>query len=149
MAGHWLALSAVSTTTGLSVVLKGHMQVLITGHHGYIGSVMAGVLARAGHDVTGLDIDLYEGCTFGEEPLVVPSMRKDVRDVTVGDLRGFEAVIHLAALSNDPLGCLNERSTEINHLASVRLATHSRRSLGGDCGGHLALCTASRVASHS
>jgi nucleoside-diphosphate-sugar epimerase len=84
---------------------------------------MVGVLTRAGHDVTGFDTDLYEGCTFGDAPVAVPSLRKDIRDASGSDLRGFDAVIHLAALSNDPLGFLNERSTyDINHLGSVRLA---------------------------
>jgi nucleoside-diphosphate-sugar epimerase len=99
------------------------MRVLVTGHHGYIGSVMVDVLTDAGHTVTGLDNDLYEGCTFGDPPTDVPSIRKDVREVTVDDLYGFDAVVHLAALSNDPLGFLNEECTyDINHLASVRLA---------------------------
>jgi nucleoside-diphosphate-sugar epimerase len=99
------------------------MKVLLTGHHGYIGSVMAGVLREAGHDVTGLDSYLYEGCDFGRDGQSVPSICKDVRDVGPADLRGFDAVIHLAALSNDPLGCLDESCTlEINHLGSVALA---------------------------
>ena len=99
------------------------MRVLVTGHHGYIGAVMVGVLTRAGHDVTGLDTDLYEGCAFGDLPVAVPSIRKDVRDVTTSDLRGFDAVIHLAALSNDPLGSLNESCTyAINHQGSIRMA---------------------------
>ena len=99
------------------------MNVLVTGHHGYIGSVMTGFLGRAGHAITGLDTFLYDGCTFGDEPPAVPIIRKDVRDVEPGDLRGFDAVIHLAALSNDPLGCLNETCTlDINHVGSVRLA---------------------------
>jgi nucleoside-diphosphate-sugar epimerase len=106
------------------------MRVLVTGHHGYIGSVMVGVLVRAGHAVTGLDTYLYEGCTFGDEPVPVPpAIRKDVRDVTASDLRGFDAVIHLAALSNDPLGHLNERCTyEINHAGSVRLAEAAKKA---------------------
>jgi nucleoside-diphosphate-sugar epimerase len=84
---------------------------------------MAGFFVRAGHEVTGLDTDLYEGCTFGDKPLEVPSIRRDIRDVTAEELRGFDAVVHLAALSNDPLGCLNEDSTYgINHRGSVRLA---------------------------
>jgi nucleoside-diphosphate-sugar epimerase len=90
---------------------------------------MVRVLSEAGHAITGLDTDLYEGCTFGEPAMEVPSIRKDVRDVTVGDVRGFGAVIHLAALSNDPLGCLNEQCTyDINHLASVRLAQVSKQA---------------------
>jgi nucleoside-diphosphate-sugar epimerase len=84
---------------------------------------MVDVLARANHDVTGLDTFLYEGCDFGRDRRSVPSIRKDLRDVTAADLRGFDAVIHLAALSNDPLGCLSDDCTlEINHRASVRLA---------------------------
>lgn len=84
---------------------------------------MVGVLSRAGHTVTGFDTDLYDGCDFGEPGLAVPSIRKDIRDATPGDLQGFDAVIHLAALSNDPLGCLDESCTyDINHLGSVVLA---------------------------
>jgi nucleoside-diphosphate-sugar epimerase len=99
------------------------MKVLVTGHHGYIGSVMIDVLGRAGHEVTGLDSFLYEGCDFGQDLRTVPAIRKDVRDVTPDDLRGFDAVVHLAALSNDPLGCLDESCTyDINHLGSVSLA---------------------------
>ena len=99
------------------------MNVLVTGHHGYIGSVMTEVLSHAGHQVTGLDSYLYEGCNFGNDAPAVPSLRKDIRDVEAADLRGFDAVIHLAALSNDPLGCLDESCTlDINHLGSVSLA---------------------------
>jgi len=84
---------------------------------------MVDVLARAGLDVTGLDTYLYEGCDFGADRRTVPSIRKDVRDVVAADLRGFDAVIHLAALSNDPLGCLSDDTTlDINHRASVRIA---------------------------
>ena len=84
---------------------------------------MTGVLAEAGHEITGLDTDFYEGCTIGGAPAAVPSIHKDVRDVTPQDLEGFDAVVHLAALSNDPLGHLNDRCTlDINHVASVRIA---------------------------
>jgi nucleoside-diphosphate-sugar epimerase len=84
---------------------------------------MVSVLAEAGHDVTGLDTFFYDGCRFGREPEPVPVIRKDVRDVDPSDLRGFDAVIHLAALSNDPLGKLDEQCTlDINHAASVSLA---------------------------
>jgi nucleoside-diphosphate-sugar epimerase len=99
------------------------MRILITGHKGYIGTVMAPLLADAGHEVVGLDSDLFEQCTFGEAPREFPSIRKDVRDVQAEDLRGFDAVIHLAGLSNDPLGNLNPNLTyDINHHASVQLA---------------------------
>jgi nucleoside-diphosphate-sugar epimerase len=88
---------------------------------------MVGVLARAGHDVVGFDTFLYDGCDFGDAGVSVPSIRKDLRNVEPSDLAGFDAVIHLAALSNDPLGFLNEQCTlDINHLASVRLARAAR-----------------------
>jgi nucleoside-diphosphate-sugar epimerase len=99
------------------------VRVLVTGHNGYIGTVMVPVLQAAGHDVVGLDTDFFEGCGFGEGEPSVPSLRMDVRDVQTADLVDFDAIIHLAALSNDPLGNLDPDLTyEINHLASVRLA---------------------------
>lgn len=99
------------------------MRVLITGSTGYIGTVMMPFMAAAGHDVVGLDTDLFEHCTFGEPPAKFPLIRKDLRDITPADLEGFDAVIHLAGLSNDPLGNLNPDLTyDINHHASVRLA---------------------------
>ncbi|HWP25079.1 MAG TPA: NAD(P)-dependent oxidoreductase [Xanthobacteraceae bacterium] len=101
------------------------MRVLVTGHLGYIGTVMTPMLLKAGHEVVGYDSDLYARCTFaaGGEIPKVPWIRKDTRDAEPKDLVGFDAVIHLAALSNDPLGNLRPGLTdEINHLASVRLA---------------------------
>jgi nucleoside-diphosphate-sugar epimerase len=101
------------------------MRVLVTGHLGYIGTVLSPMLIKAGHEVVGLDSDLYSRCTFlaGGELRNVPSITKDVRDVVAEDLVGFDGIIHLAALSNDPLGDLKPGLTdEINHLASVRLA---------------------------
>jgi nucleoside-diphosphate-sugar epimerase len=101
------------------------MRVLVTGHLGYIGTVMVPMLIEAGHEVTGLDSNLYQGCTFaaGGDITEVPHIRKDVRDAEVRDLGGFDAVIHLAALSNDPLGNLNPDTTySINHRGSVHLA---------------------------
>jgi nucleoside-diphosphate-sugar epimerase len=99
------------------------MNILLTGHKGYIGTILTPMLLAEGHKVTGLDSDLYSGCTFGEGLPAVPEIRKDIRDVEASDLEGFDAVIHLAALSNDPLGNLNPDITyAINHRASVRLA---------------------------
>jgi len=84
---------------------------------------MTGLLSDAGHAVTGLDSYLYEGLDFGSDEQRIPVIRKDIRDVQSSDLRGFDAVIHLAALSNDPLGCINEYCTySINHEGSVSLA---------------------------
>jgi nucleoside-diphosphate-sugar epimerase len=81
------------------------------------------MLLEAKHEVVGLDSDLFEQCTFGEGIQSIPELKKDIRDVEACDLNGFDAVLHLAGLSNDPLGNLNPALTyEINHLASVRLA---------------------------
>ena len=101
------------------------MRVLVTGHLGYIGTVLTPMLVQAGHEVVGFDSDLYSRCTFsgGGEICKVPSIRKDTRDAAASDLAGIDAVLHLAALSNDPLGDLRPGLTDdINHLASVRLA---------------------------
>ena len=105
------------------------MRVLVTGHLGYIGTVLVPLLLEAGHDVVGLDSDLYSTCTFGTPDAIadVPWIRRDLRDVEPGDLAGVDAVIHLAALSNDPLGDLDPELTyAINHRASVRLARLAR-----------------------
>jgi len=105
------------------------MKVLLTGHKGYIGAVAAPVLRAAGHEVTGLDTDLYGGCDFGQAPEAIPELRRDLRDLKPADLDGFEAVVHLAALSNDPLGNLDSQLTyDINHRASVKLAKLARQA---------------------
>jgi nucleoside-diphosphate-sugar epimerase len=100
------------------------MRVLLTGHDGYIGHVLLPMLLDHGHHVTGLDSFLYEDCGFAAEE-VSPSavVRRDIREVELEDLRGLDAVLHLAGISNDPLGDLEPAATyAINHEASVRLA---------------------------
>jgi nucleoside-diphosphate-sugar epimerase len=103
------------------------MRVLLTGNKGYIGAVLAPILLEHEHEVVGLDSDLFEECTFGDSLVEIPTIKKDLRDVEPSDLKGFDAVLHLAGLSNDPLGDLNPELTyDINHRASVRLAAQSR-----------------------
>lgn len=106
------------------------MKVLVTGHLGYIGTVMVPMLQKAGHEVVGVDSHLYERCTYdaGGSIAQVPALLRDVRDISGGDLQGIDAIIHLAALSNDPLGDLNPDITyAINHRASVRLAELAKK----------------------
>ena len=101
--------------------------ILVTGHTGYIGSVMAPYLHSQGYDVVGLDTGYFDECTLVPDPLKLPALRKDIRDLVPADLKSFYAVVHLAALSNDPIGNLDEGWTEdINHRASVRLAELAR-----------------------
>ena len=103
------------------------MRLLVTGHKGYIGTVMVPMLLGAGHDVVGVDSDLFRQSTFTSGIQDVPELCLDLRDVMPAHLEGFEAVIHLAGLSNDPLGDLNPQLThDINHAASVRLARLAR-----------------------
>jgi nucleoside-diphosphate-sugar epimerase len=105
------------------------MKVLLTGHQGYIGAVASQMLTGAGHEPVGLDTNLFVGCDFGMRAPVIPEICKDIRSITVSDLEGFDAVIHLAALSNDPLSNLDPSLTyDINHKASVRLAELAKRA---------------------
>lgn len=106
------------------------MRVLVTGHNGYVGTIMVPMLVNAGHEVVGLDSNLFQGSSFGpeEERPRIEERQKDIRDVQMADLEGFDAIIHLAALSNDPLGNLNPDLTyEINYKASVRLAEMAKQ----------------------
>ena len=105
------------------------MRVVVTGHLGYIGTVMVPILLKSGHEVIGYDSDLYQRCTFdaGGDIVQVPSIKKDVRDAETADFKGADAVIHLAALSNDPLGNLDPETTyAINHRSSVRVAAAAK-----------------------
>jgi nucleoside-diphosphate-sugar epimerase len=103
------------------------MKLLLTGHQGYLGAVIGPMLLDAGHDVVGLDAGWFADCWFGAQPPHIANLKRDVRDVGPEELRGFGAVVHLAALSNDPLGDLNPTLTyAINHEASVSLAIAAR-----------------------
>ena len=99
------------------------MRVIVTGHHGYIGSVLAPIVREAGHEVVGLDTFYYRGCDFGDSSALVPDLDVDLRDVEPSTFAGFDAVVHLAALSNDPIGDLNSAWTyDINLEGTVALA---------------------------
>jgi nucleoside-diphosphate-sugar epimerase len=110
------------------------LRVLITGNRGYIGAVMVPMLLESGFDLIGLDNDLFEECNFGDESVYgadqdIPYLKKDIRDVELSDLKGVDAVVHLAALSNDPLGDFNPVITnEINYEGSVKLARLSKKA---------------------
>lgn len=105
------------------------MKVLVTGHHGYIGSVAGPMLVEAGHDVTGLDTFFYEGCDLVPDTVEIPALRMDLREVTPETLEGFEGIVHFAALSNDPLGELDaELTREINLGGTVALARAAKEA---------------------
>jgi nucleoside-diphosphate-sugar epimerase len=106
------------------------MRVLVTGNHGYIGSVLVPMLLAEGHEAVGLDADLFEPCTLaGQTVDAAPTLRRDLRDVSAADLAGFDAILHLGGLSNDPLGDLDASLTyEINDAASIRLARLAREA---------------------
>jgi len=104
------------------------MKVLVTGSYGYIGTVLVPMLMKKGHETVGLDTDYYERCTFTGTLPDVKTINKDVRDIEKDDIEGFDAIIHLAGLSNDPLGDYRPELTEdINEKASVRLAQIAKK----------------------
>jgi nucleoside-diphosphate-sugar epimerase len=127
------------------------MRVLVTGAEGYIGSLLAPLLLERGYDVVGLDTGLYrEGRLYNPAPERFPaSINKDIRCVTEEDLRGFEAIVHLAELSNDPLGQFNPNVTyEINHLGSVGLAKKCKK-IGIERFVYTSSCSVYGIGSHS
>lgn len=104
------------------------MKVLVTGSQGYIGTVLVPMLIKKGHEVVGLDSDLYERCTFSGKLHEIKLIKKDVRDVNEGDVDGIDAIIHLAGLSNDPLGDYKPELTEdINERGSIVLAKAAKK----------------------
>jgi nucleoside-diphosphate-sugar epimerase len=105
------------------------VKVLITGDRGYLGCVLTPFVAAAGHDVVGLDTDYYRDCDLHEPPEIARSSVRDIRDVTPHDFEGYEAVVHLAALSNDPLGDLNADWTyDVNRDGTIALARAAKRA---------------------
>ena len=109
--------------------MPSNRRILITGNNGYIGSVMGPWFKSQGYDVVGLDTDYFYPCTLVPDLAEVRTIHKDLREVTAGDLDGFAAVIHLAALSNDPIGNLNEGWTrEINGDGTIRLAKLAKQA---------------------
>ena len=105
------------------------MRILVTGERGYIGTVLVPMLLEHDHEVCGLDSDLFERCTFFGKIADIESFRKDLRDIRKDDLRGFDAIIHLAGLSNDPLGDLNPAIThDINCAATLRLGALAKQA---------------------
>lgn len=105
------------------------MKVFVTGHRGYIGVHLVELLKAAGHHVTGCDVDLFEGCAWEPLPRADIELRKDVRALTARDLDGYDVVCHLAAISNDPMGDLNEQVTyDINRDGSIHLAQTAKQA---------------------
>ncbi len=105
------------------------MRILVTGDRGYVGAVLTPRLVREGHHVVGLDAGWYDGCDFGPPFVDYESRTGDIRDVRPEQLVGFDAVIHLAAISNDPIGHLNPRATfSVNAEGAVHIADTSKRA---------------------
>jgi len=105
------------------------MRILVTGHQGYIGSVLTQVLSRKGYDLVGLDIGYYKDCNFTDNDIYLEEIRKDIREIGVNDLKGIDGIIHLAGLSNDPVGELAPSLTEdINYKSTIRLAEFAKNS---------------------
>ncbi len=105
------------------------MKVLVTGHRGYIGTVLLPMLLDAGHEITGLDSGYFDDCLYTDRYIDVPYIKKDIRDVELADVEGMDAIIHLAGLSNDPMGDFNPEITyDINHRATVKLAKLAKQA---------------------
>lgn len=104
-------------------------RILLTGHNGYIGTILTKLLVEHGFDVFGIDNNLFHKCQFGDWQPLIHEKQKDIRHINLEDLKGFDAVLHLAGLSNDPLGNLNPNLTfQINHLATVNLAKMAKQA---------------------
>ena len=105
------------------------MQILITGHRGYIGPHLVKLLKEAGHHVTGVDIGYFDACHWEPLPAADKEIHADFRSLTERDLQGFDAICHLAAISNDPMGDLDEQLTyDTNRAGSIDLATRAKKA---------------------
>jgi nucleoside-diphosphate-sugar epimerase len=105
------------------------MRVLVNGDRGYIGAVLIPLFLDAGHEVVGLDAGWYDGCDFGAQPTGYASRTGDVRDAEPDDLEGFDAVVHLAAISNDPVGHLNPEATiSVNAHGAAHMAQVAKQA---------------------
>lgn len=105
------------------------MKVLVTGDRGYIGSVLVPLLLEAGHEVTGLDAGWFDGCDFGRAPSEYEQRTGDIRHAAADNLQGFEAVVHLAAVSNDPIGSLNPDATlSVNARGAIHMAKEAKEA---------------------
>ncbi|MCZ6673647.1 MAG: SDR family oxidoreductase [Verrucomicrobia bacterium] len=105
------------------------MRVLVTGHKGYIGAVLVPMLLKSGYEVVGLDSGYFDDCLYVDGEIEIPYIKKDVRDVELSDVKGFDAVMHLAGLSNDPMGDFNPDVTyDINYRATVNLAKLAKQA---------------------
>jgi nucleoside-diphosphate-sugar epimerase len=106
------------------------MKILVTGNQGYIGSVLVPMLQQKGHEVTGYDIGYYKDCLLYDDQVIVKQINKDIRDVSISDLENIDAIIHLAALSNDPLGELVPGLTEEINLGGTLLLAELAKKAG-------------------
>lgn len=109
------------------------MKILVTGNQGYIGSVLVPILQKAAHEVIGYDIGYYKDCLLYDDNNQIKQISKDIRDIAAEDLKGIDAVIHLAALSNDPLGELSPGLTEeINLMGTLKTAELAKTPVSTD-----------------
>ena len=105
------------------------MKIFVTGNKGYIGSVLCDCLLKENFTITGLDTEFFEDGGELKQSNDIKQIKKDIREIFDEDIKGHDAIIHLAALSNDPIGALDPKlTTEINYRASVKLAHLAKKN---------------------